>query len=639
MIDLKQLRECEPFNHISEKAADELEALSKTAVYPADTVIFTQKSNPSGFLYFIRKGQVEISAETSEGVEMVVDYRNIGGFFGWSPIFTGETYAAGAKTTEETHCLLIPKEPLLALAQQYPIISNYFNKAIYSQIRKLYREMTEHKSLDPVAQMEAYPFQKRLREMMSRPVKTCRMNTPVQEVALKMTELDIAAIVVCDENGKMTGIVTERDMVRKVLATDTENCLKHYTAKDVMTPNPYFMTPDTYMYEAATFMLRHSIRHLPIIEGSSIAGIVSIQDLMKFRSQKSMLLVGSAKEAETIEELTQIRGEIFKVAKILLAENRSHVETMEILSYIHHSIIRRCFELVMLSMIKEGHKAPPIKYSFIIMGSGGRKEMLLGPDQDNGFIFEDYPEELHEEVEAFFDPLAERLVTALADVGYPLCNGQVMVNNPSWRGRLSEWKERVSRWIRVPEPQRVRYSSIFFDFMPILGEESLCESLRETVFQEIKANPLFLFQMMELDFKHKVPLNLIGRFITSGEKDHKGKLSLKENGSIFIVDCARMFTLQQGIHAVTTLDRLDVLQEKKLFNRSTIENLKAAFESFTYLRLQNEINLIEQGEYPSHYLDPDTLSEQEADLLKEAFKVTSKLQDSTKRYFSKIIGR
>ncbi|MCD8490988.1 MAG: DUF294 nucleotidyltransferase-like domain-containing protein [Geovibrio sp.] len=328
-----------------------------------------------------------------------------------------------------------------------------------------------------------------------------------------------------------------------------------------------------------------------------------------------------------------------KVAKILLAENRSHVETMEILSYIHHSIIRRCFEVVLASMLKEGHSLPPVKYTFIIMGSGGRKEMLLGPDQDNGFIFEDYPDEIHEDVEAFFDPFAERLVSALADVGYHLCNGKVMVNNPDWRGRLSEWKERVSRWVRVPEPQRVRYSSIFFDFMPIVGEESLCNSLRETVFQEIKANPLFLFQMMELDFKHKVPLNLLGRFITSGEKEHKGKLSLKENGSIFIVDCARMFTLEQGVHAVTTLDRLDVLLERKLFNKSTIENLKAAFESFTYLRLQNEINLIEQGSAPSHYLDPDLLSDQEADLLKEAFKVTSKLQDSTKRYFSKIIGR
>lgn len=639
MSELKRLHECEPFNHIPQKAADDIESLSKSAVYPAGVVLFTQRSEPNGYLYFIQSGLVEITAETGEGVEMVVDYRKPGGFFGWSPIFTSENYAAGAKTMEETHCLLIPKEPLLNMAQQHPIISNYFNKAIYSQIRKLYREMTEHKSLDPVAQMEAYPFQKRLIEIMSRPVETCKLTTPVRDIAMKMTELDIAALVVRGDDGNMAGIITERDMVRKVLATDTDNCLKHFTAKDVMTPDPIFMRPDTYMYEAATFMLRHSIRHLPILEGNNIVGIVSIQDLMKFRSQKSMLLVGSAKEAETIEELTHIRGEIVKVAKILLAENRSHVETMEILSYIHHSIIRRCFEVVLASMLKEGHSLPPVKYTFIIMGSGGRKEMLLGPDQDNGFIFEDYPDEIHEDVEAFFDPFAERLVSALADVGYHLCNGKVMVNNPDWRGRLSEWKERVSRWVRVPEPQRVRYSSIFFDFMPIVGEESLCNSLRETVFQEIKANPLFLFQMMELDFKHKVPLNLLGRFITSGEKEHKGKLSLKENGSIFIVDCARMFTLEQGVHAVTTLDRLDVLLERKLFNKSTIENLKAAFESFTYLRLQNEINLIEQGSAPSHYLDPDLLSDQEADLLKEAFKVTSKLQDSTKRYFSKIIGR
>ncbi|MCD8490990.1 MAG: cyclic nucleotide-binding domain-containing protein [Geovibrio sp.] len=144
----------------------------------------------------MQSGLVEITAETGEGVEMVVDYRKPGGFFGWSPIFTSENYAAGAKTMEETHCLLIPKEPLLNMAQQHPIISNYFNKAIYSQIRKLYREMTEHKSLDPVAQMEAYPFQKRLIEIMSRPVETCKLTTPVRDIAMKMTELDIAALVV-----------------------------------------------------------------------------------------------------------------------------------------------------------------------------------------------------------------------------------------------------------------------------------------------------------------------------------------------------------------------------------------------------------------------------------------------------------
>lgn len=210
---------------------------------------------------------------------------------------------------------------------------------------------------------------------------------------------------------------------------------------------------------------------------------------------------------------------------------------------------------------------------------------------------------------------------------------------PLWRGRLSEWKERVSSWIKVPEPQRVRYSSIFFDFMPIGGDGSLCVSLRDMVNQQIKANPLFLFQMMELDYKHKIPINLLGRFITSSEKEHKGRLSLKENGSIFIVDCVRMFMLEHGIHAVTTVERLDRLLELNIFNRATVEHIKAAFESFTYLRLKNEIKMIEAGNEPSHYLDPDELTEEEADLLKEAFKVAGKLQDSTRRHFSKIIGR
>jgi CBS domain-containing protein len=265
--------------------------------------------------------------------------------------------------------------------------------------------------------------------------------------------------------------------------------------------------------------------------------------------------------------------------------------------------------------------------------------MLLGPDQDNGFIFEDFSDAMKDRVDAFFIPLADRLVKALAEAGYPLCHGNVMVNNPMWRGRLKEWSERVSRWIKVPEPQRVRYSSIFFDFMPVVGDASLCSALRDIVHRNIKENPLFLFQMMELDFRHKVPIGLLGRFITHSGDEHKGMLSLKENGSIFIVDCIRMFMLEQGIHASTTIERLDRLQELKIFTAATADHIKAAFESFTYLRLKNEIKLIEIGESPSHFIDPDTLSEDEADLLKEAFKVAGKLQDSTKRHFSKIIGR
>lgn len=634
-----KLSDYEPFNQLPQDVAESIEAASESITYPADTIIFTQNDDPTGFLYFIQNGSVEIISETSEGVELIVDHRDTGEFFGWTPIFTHEGYTAGARTAENSTCLLISENELNKISGNHPAISKYFNRAIYSRIKKLYKDMVGQHSMDPVAQMEAYPFQKKLSEIMTKPVATCDENSTVREIAFKMTELGVAALLVVNNYGKMIGIVTERDLVKKVLAKDTEECLKTSNAVDIMTPDPFYMTSETYMYEAATFMLTHNIRHLPVLEGDSVVGIVTQQDLMKFRSQKSMLLVGHANEATSINELRIIHDEIVNVARVLLIENRSHVETMEILSYIHHNVIRRCYEIIMDSMERDGYKKPDIKFCFIIMGSGGRKEMLLGPDQDNGFIFEDFPDEMQQEVDAYFIPFADRLVTALAELGYPLCNGKVMVNNPQWRGRLQEWKDRVAKWIQVPEPQRVRYSSIFFDFMPIAGEEYLCSRLRDIIYQLISDNRLFLYSMMELDFKHKVPLGILGRFITHSEKEHKGELSVKENGSIFIVDCVRLFILEKGIDASTTLERLDKLQEVKQFNKATVEHIKAAFETFTYLRLQNEIKLIDQGKNPSHFINPDDLTDEETAILKEAFKVASKLQDSTKRYFSKIIGR
>ena len=143
---------------------------------------------------------------------------------------------------------------------------------------------------------------------------------------------------------------------------------------------------------------------------------------------------------------------------------------------------------------------------------------------------------------------------------------------------------------------------------------------------------------MELDFKHKVPLSLLGRFSLEKEKKHKGTLSIKQAGSIFIVDCVRMFLLEQQVDATTTIERLDQLVKLKIFNPETAEHIKAAFEAFTFLRLRNEISLIDQGKFPSHYLNPYDLTKKEQDILKEAFRVASKLQDSAKRHFSKIVS-
>jgi len=402
-----------------------------------------------------------------------------------------------------------------------------------------------------------------------------------------------------------------------------------------MTPNPISMTPDTYMYEAATYMMGHKIKHLPVLDRDELVGLVTLQDLMRYRSQKSMLLVGSVREAQSVEALKTAKEEMVKVARVLLSEARSPFETMEILSYIHHCILQRGFDIILDEMREEGMKPPDIRFCLFVMGSGGRKEMLLNPDQDNGIIYENFPDSRKDEVNAFFVPFTERLVAAYAQIGYPLCNGEVMANNPLWRGRLKEWDARVTNWINVPEPKKVMYSTIFFDFMPLVGDPALCQDLREVVHREIRKTPRFLFHLLENDLSHKAPLGLLGRFVVDKEGPHKGKLSLKKAGSVFIIDCIRMFMLERGIDAATTIERLEELVKLNVFNQETAEHLKAALEAFTFLRLRNEISLIDQGKSPSDYIDPQVLSKNEQDLLREAFRVAGKLQDSARKHFGR----
>jgi CBS domain-containing protein len=633
---IKTLRDTEPFSHLPEDEFTEFEQAAVIKKFPAHVHIFNQHDAPTGFLYLIKEGLVEIVALTPSGDEMVVDFRKDGSFFGGTPVFTNEPYTAGARTVKPTECYLIPDQILVRIGRKHPLITDFFTKAMFSRVRSLYSDMVTDHSQNALTQMEAYPFKKRLSEIMSSPVETCTPDTPVRDIARIMTKRGVGAILVSDQKRRANGIITEHDLVSKVLAADPADC-ENQTAADVMTPKPFTMSPATYMYEATTLMMGRKFKHLPIVDQGELVGIVSLRDLMKFRSQKSMLLVGSVKDAKTVADLTRTRAEIVKVARALMSETRSPFETMEILSYIHHCILRRGFEIIMEEMQRDGLTPPDIRYCFIIMGSGGRKEMLLGPDQDNGIIYEDFPDDRIEEVDAFFIPFAEKLVTAYAEIGYPLCNGEVMINNPIWRGRLSEWNTRITEWVRVPEPQRVRYSTIFFDFMPLAGDASLGQDLRDIVHRLLRENPIFLYHLMELDFQHKVPINMLGRFSVEKDEEIKGMLSLKQAGSIFIVDCIRIFLLEKQIDAATTIDRLEELVKLNVFNAETAEHIKAAFEAFTYLRLRNEINLVEADKKPTHYLDPYALSKIEQDLLKEAFRAASKLQDSTKRHFSRLV--
>ena len=87
---VKTLAETDPFSQLPTEVCAEINRAASIRKFPAQTHIFNQHDPPSGYLYVIKSGIVEIVVLTPGGVEMIVDYRKEGSFFGGTPIFTDQ---------------------------------------------------------------------------------------------------------------------------------------------------------------------------------------------------------------------------------------------------------------------------------------------------------------------------------------------------------------------------------------------------------------------------------------------------------------------------------------------------------------------------------------------------------------------
>lgn len=101
----------------------------------------------------------------------------------------------------------------------------------------------------------------------------------VHDALVLMAEKNTGSILVT-ENGKLVGIFTERDYARKV---NLKGRSSNTTAiKDVMTANPFTVAMDSTIEQCMALMSSKKIRHLPVVDGETLIGVISIGDVINF---------------------------------------------------------------------------------------------------------------------------------------------------------------------------------------------------------------------------------------------------------------------------------------------------------------------------------------------------------------------
>jgi CBS domain-containing protein len=104
-------------------------------------------------------------------------------------------------------------------------------------------------------------------------------NASVFEAVQMMTDKNVGALLVT-ENGKLVGIVSERDYTRKVVVKGKAS--KTTLVKEILSSQVIHVTPSHTVEECMRLMTDHHFRHLPVLDGDEIAGIVSIGDLVNW---------------------------------------------------------------------------------------------------------------------------------------------------------------------------------------------------------------------------------------------------------------------------------------------------------------------------------------------------------------------
>jgi CBS domain-containing protein len=111
-------------------------------------------------------------------------------------------------------------------------------------------------------------------------VVSVRSTDPVAAVVALLAERRIGAVPVIDD-GQVTGIFSERDVVYALARIGAAALDAH--VGDLMTAPALTVAPESAVMAALSLMTRRRIRHLPVIEGDAIIGVVSIGDLVKYR--------------------------------------------------------------------------------------------------------------------------------------------------------------------------------------------------------------------------------------------------------------------------------------------------------------------------------------------------------------------
>ncbi|MEG2102617.1 MAG: DUF294 nucleotidyltransferase-like domain-containing protein [Flavobacterium sp.] len=403
------LKNFPPFNFLHPMDLEKLSEQISIVYKDKDAVIFAENEKTHDSFYVVHKGAVALKKSQKS---TVLDMCDEGDIFGLRPLLAQENYIMEAVAHEETILYAIPIAVFKPYALENRNIGNFLIESYASNTRNPYSDIhkdklygdddllneNRHSNNDS---FDLAPIK------YSKKIVTCSPSTTVKDIAKIMNTKKVGAILIVDEMLPI-GILTDKDLRNKIVTGDYSIMT---TAETIMTKPVITYPKKMTVTEAQMAMMKSNISHLCLTKDGTVntkaVGILSKHDVMVALGNNPAVLIKALKRAKKTKEIKPIRNRIMQLLQGYLDQNIPMTLISKIITELNEACTTRVIEIC----IEKMSSPPPVKFSWLALGSQGRGEQMLHTDQDNAIVYENVSAVFKDEREA----LTIEVVTVLLD--------------------------------------------------------------------------------------------------------------------------------------------------------------------------------------------------------------------------------
>ena len=583
-----------PFDQLDEAALQLVSAAVEIEFHAGGTTVLEQGAG-SDFGYVVRSGSVDLLDDGT-----VVDHRGVGESFGLPSMLTGAPARWQVRSAEDLLVYRVPGPVLVPLLSAPPGL-----RFVLDQLR-------------PTSSSgDRLPSASSSLRAVLRPAVVLAGGDSVADAARRMGEEGASTVLVRWGAGQL-GIVTDSDLRRRVLAEGRDPGTR---LDEVMTPSALTVQADVAVEDALLLMLDRSVRHLPVVTGAGeVLGVVEDVDLLAAEGQSPFRLRRAVMLADSFGEVERLAALVPRAVVSLYDSGLSPERVTAARSVLVESMCRRLTELAV-----ERLGPAPVPFSWLVLGSTGRRESFPSSDADTALAWEG--DDGDATTRAWMDDLAGEVIRSLARCGVSSDQHGVVAADARFARSVDLWRRSVRQWVAQPEAtDAVTYVSALLDGRA--ASSQVASDLPGYALATARADRGFVQVMARLATSRRPPTGFVRLLVVDQAAEHRGRLDLKRAALTPLVDLARYGAVVAGSTALATPQRLRDAAAAGALAQREVDALLEVFGILSGLRLQTQVAALREGREANDLVEPKQLTPLLRHQLRECFQVVAQAQQS-----------